>query len=277
MANCEVQLPFCQSIGSMPTSAERPVDHAVVAAEEQHEDQRRGGDRGGVRREHRDPEERRAAQLVVEQVGEAQRHQQLRHGGDDPDGEGVLQRVPEEVVVEQIACSCRSPTHSMSVGRGQLHLVQRGPAGVEQREQPEGGEEQEERRDEGVRAPPHVPAASGGDSRARRRLLPRPRRGAGARGRGRAPLPRRGTRRCRAGWPCAVTGPASLSMVFVGRVPALLGRLALLLDLEDADVGQALLDDLVLRADHLDRDGLGGLGEDLRRSARRRSTRAWRR
>src|SRR5690606_7716474 len=106
---------------------------------------------------------------------------------DDADGQGVLRRVPEEVVVEEADVVAQpDPVHVG--GRRQFHLVQRGPARVEQREQAEGQEQQEERRDEGIRAPAHVPLPAAGQPGPAALVRGGGRLARGRTGRGRAPL-----------------------------------------------------------------------------------------
>ena len=123
----------------MPTRLQHPVDQPEVAAEELR--RRPASPRrptGGVGHQHRDPEERPAAQPVVEQVREAERHAQLRDGGDDADGERVAQRVPEELVCAAGCGSCSRPTQAAPGRRSTgSYLVQRDPGRVEQREEAE--------------------------------------------------------------------------------------------------------------------------------------------
>src|SRR4028119_1753963 len=131
------------------------VDQAVVVAEELSEDQRGRGDAGGVGHEHRDPEEGAAPEPVVEQVREAHGDAQLGHRGEDPDGQGVARRVPEELVLQQGGVVAE-PHELRAVDVGEPDLVQRDVGGVEERVEAEGAEEQEERGDVGV-----APAVAG--------------------------------------------------------------------------------------------------------------------
>jgi hypothetical protein len=78
-----------------------PVRHAAVAGEEHREQQSGGGHRGDVRQQHADPPPGGRPQPAVQQVGDDQREQQLRHRGQQEDAERVDQRVPEVVVGEQ--------------------------------------------------------------------------------------------------------------------------------------------------------------------------------
>ena len=85
MAICAAQLPLRQSTGLIPTTPSsqliRPASRlnswantSVAAATDV-----------AYGMQHRDAEERAAAHPVVEQVGEAEREQQLRHRGEHAD------------------------------------------------------------------------------------------------------------------------------------------------------------------------------------------------
>ena len=101
-AICEVQVPDSQAIGPTPTRCRtqlaKPASSgwkmnwktSVAAATEVAY--------GASSATRKKPP---AAQLVVEQVGQAEGDQQLRHGREQSDGEGVAQRLPEHLVVEQ--------------------------------------------------------------------------------------------------------------------------------------------------------------------------------
>ena len=127
--------------------AEQPVDQPEVAREQQREDDPDRGDRGDVGQQDAHPPQRPGAQPLVEQLGQHQRHEQLRDGGDHEDPDRVEHRVPEVVVAHQVPVVVES---GPGVVAEQAPVVQRDPEGEQQREQAEDREDDEERRDEGV-------------------------------------------------------------------------------------------------------------------------------
>ena len=82
-------------------SRQHVVDEAVAVVEELREDQRDGDERGDLRQEQAHPEEGAHPQLAVQEVGEHEREQELRHRREHPDPERVLDRVPEVRVVAE--------------------------------------------------------------------------------------------------------------------------------------------------------------------------------
>ena len=134
--------------GVDPGHPEQPVDQARVPAEQLGEHERGRGHRRRVRHEHCDAEERAAAHPVVEQVREAEREQELRHGGEHADRERLEQGVVEGRVGEEPGVVVEADERHRGA---EPVAVQADPRGVDQREQPERGEQQEERGDVRVR------------------------------------------------------------------------------------------------------------------------------
>lgn len=139
---------------------EDPVDQAGVAAEELTEHDRDGGHRGDDRRENAEPEQHQASQRPVQQTRDDQRDHQLRDGREHEQAERVPERVPEVGVREKPCVVGGSDKTRVS---GEVPLAQGDPGRVAEREQPEHGEQQEERRHEEVRRSVHVqPAPAAG-------------------------------------------------------------------------------------------------------------------
>ncbi len=91
----------------------------------------------------------RAAEFLVQCVGQQQRQQQLGNRRDHEDADGVEHRVPELVVHEQFGVVLEPDERLVA---GQLPVVQRDPGGEDQREDAEDREQDEIRRDEEVGA-----------------------------------------------------------------------------------------------------------------------------
>ena len=102
-------------LGPNPKSLEQRVDaqrlaHAVEQPVGGEDEQEQDGDRGRARdrREvERGPEERLAADLLVDDDREEQAERHLERHDEDRVVEGVLDRLPEDRVAEQATGSCR--------------------------------------------------------------------------------------------------------------------------------------------------------------------------
>src|SRR5690606_23406513 len=122
----------------------------VLPAEDDQEDQCRGDDGSHVGDEcgHAPPGLR--AQLAVEQVGEDQRDDQLRHRGEKEDAEGVVERV-EEVTVGEDPLEVSEAIPAVLLRSEDVPAAEGDDAVEDDREEPEDSKQDEERGDKNVR------------------------------------------------------------------------------------------------------------------------------
>ena len=142
--------------------AEDLVDHAGLVGEDLGEDQR-DGDRGHhVGQQHTHPPERLGADVLVQDGGDRDRQDHLRHRGEQEDRERVAQRRQEPRLGQHVDVVLQ--TDERALARDEAPVVDRDEGRVGQREEPDDEEQDEERRDEQVRRELHVELA---DTRSR--------------------------------------------------------------------------------------------------------------
>ena len=157
MATWLASRSVCHATRARPTPAERLVDEAVAVAEQAAEDDRHGDRRDHERQQHAHPPDRRAAQRGVEQAGEGEGDEDLRHRGEQEDADRVDGRLQEVRVLEDVAVVLQAD--ELTLAADQAPVVDRDDRRVDEREHPDDQEQDEERRDVHVRREPDVPAA----------------------------------------------------------------------------------------------------------------------